>query len=325
MGKIISAYSGFTAIQIKERASIPAQDDMTIDGDNIDCINISISGIHNAIQSSQYALSSLNTSPRVNKWSCFGPTEFYADAGVCLNRAKTPYTMGCWAGYNHNAVAPYLTGGYSTSFTFNFDDTEKLYTFPDIWTGEMDVRNSPIGANQVLFLVKTISGTIVGSTTATLYGYLIGPGVNINVSGLTETTILHTEFKYSKDGGAEICNVPNVSGWNITAELEVTPYINITNTSTTGTITQILVNDVETIGLSYEHGSQRYTTLIGTYTIKVVILDLGNGGNIRVTDSASTATCKNYAGGDISNTSFLSCVVNGTTEIEVVVSDGNCA
>ena len=102
-------------------------------------------------------------------------------------------------------------------------------------------------------------------------------------------------------------------------------YINITNTSTSGTITQILVNSVETIGYNYEHGSQRYTTQIGTYTIKVVILDLGNGGKINLTDSASTADCENYAGGDYSDTYFYSCVVNATTAVEVVVSDGNCA
>lgn len=115
MGKIISAYGSFTAQNIKDRADIPAQADMTVSGSNVDCINIPLSLVHNTLQSSLLTVYGLCTTPRVNKWSNFSPKEWYVDANHYLqNRAKTPYYLGNFAGYNHGAVQARVLYDYST-------------------------------------------------------------------------------------------------------------------------------------------------------------------------------------------------------------------
>jgi len=116
MGKLISAYAGFTATDLKNRGSNTC--DMVVNGTNVDCTNLTDTRIKNVLGVGVTGVAQLCTSTAVNKWSCFSPTEWYVGTYPNLvNRVKTPYTMGSFAGYNHNAVEP-------TSFNSSFEYTK---------------------------------------------------------------------------------------------------------------------------------------------------------------------------------------------------------
>lgn len=115
MGKIINDYGGFTATAIAAKASNTCN--MTVLGTTVDCTNIQISKIKNVIGHYNADLGSLCNSSNVNKWSGFSPLEWYASASQVLSRVKTPYEMGSFAGYNHNAAPASL--GLNNSITLN--------------------------------------------------------------------------------------------------------------------------------------------------------------------------------------------------------------
>ena len=104
MNKVLNAYGGFTAQAIKDRAEIPIQPYMTVVGNTVECVTIPISVIKGILASSSTSVGGLCTSPNVNQWSGFGPREWYVSSGALLDRAKTPYSMGNFAGYNHDAM-----------------------------------------------------------------------------------------------------------------------------------------------------------------------------------------------------------------------------
>lgn len=108
MPKTISAYGGFTSADLKARAEIPAQTDMTISGSNVDCVNIKDSDIKNVLGESVTGVGALCISPLVNKWSGFGPWEYYNVSGVLTTRIVPPYSLGIFAGYHHGAIVPYM-------------------------------------------------------------------------------------------------------------------------------------------------------------------------------------------------------------------------
>ena len=108
MPKTLQAYGGFSSADIKNRADIPAQADMTISGSNVDCVNIKDSDIKNVLGESVTSVGALCTSPLVNKWSGFGPTTFNTTGNIVTPVVNAPYTMGCFAGYNKEAISPYF-------------------------------------------------------------------------------------------------------------------------------------------------------------------------------------------------------------------------
>lgn len=103
---IISVYRGYTAAAIKARADIPAQDDMTITLDDIDCKNISVSMVRNILNSPSSGVKGVANDSNVNVWSGFGPTVRTAPAQVLVNSAPSAGSLGSFAGYNHYATAP---------------------------------------------------------------------------------------------------------------------------------------------------------------------------------------------------------------------------
>jgi hypothetical protein len=52
MAKIITKYRGYTAAQLKSRASVPNAVDMTVVGNTVECVNINTTKIRNAIGAS---------------------------------------------------------------------------------------------------------------------------------------------------------------------------------------------------------------------------------------------------------------------------------
>ena len=117
MSKVLYIYGGFSAAQLKSRASIPSQADITVGSNYIDCSSVDIpSEIRDIIGEGSNDLGTIYCSAKVNKWSGFGPREWYVSAGVLLDRPRSnPYDMANFCGYNHNAITPYITNAASLS------------------------------------------------------------------------------------------------------------------------------------------------------------------------------------------------------------------
>ncbi|MCX7103601.1 MAG: hypothetical protein NTX38_19470 [Methylobacter sp.] len=111
MGKILYIYGGFSTAQLKSRASIPSQTDITVGANYIECSSVDIpSEIRDAIGEGSNDLGTIYLSAKVNRWSFFSPREWYLSGGVLYDRAKSnPYDMANFCGYNHAAVAPYIS------------------------------------------------------------------------------------------------------------------------------------------------------------------------------------------------------------------------
>ena len=110
MSKRLYAYGGFTSQQLKDRSSIPSQGDITVGDGYIDCASVDIpSEIRDVIGEGSNDLGTIYCSAKVNKWSGFGPWEWYVDGTELKSRLRSnPYDMSNFCGYNHNAPAPRL-------------------------------------------------------------------------------------------------------------------------------------------------------------------------------------------------------------------------
>lgn len=91
MAKILNAYGSHTAAMIKERAEIPLQADMVINGTTVECYNIDSDQVAYVLGETDSSLAGLCTSPKVNKGANFRPL------------GTPPYSLDDFAGYNHNA------------------------------------------------------------------------------------------------------------------------------------------------------------------------------------------------------------------------------
>jgi len=116
MAKVISRYLAipseyFTATNIKDRSSDVG--DETVNGNNLDVTNITITNIKDALSESHFRLFDLWHSSNVNKYSKFG---VYTRLVISQElQFITPIStssalMGSFAGYNHDAIKPECDG-----------------------------------------------------------------------------------------------------------------------------------------------------------------------------------------------------------------------
>jgi len=240
MSKVISAYESFTATAIKTKATIPDQSDMTVNGTNVECSNISIAKVHNGIQSSCLHLYGLCTSPRVNKYSGFGPRYWYVSGGNLVSGIKTPYQLGDFAGYNHNAPAtgwmnkPATTMWSSPTmdviFTADINVSEIKYSditnchgvALTIWNAAgtsllkfqiLDVDSGSFGGNCSLECTFT-AGTITTETTYTGKIYLTDNTTN-----------------FLENLGNALCKIPNIDDFTTTVKVYVSTTLNTSGTA----------------------------------------------------------------------------------------------
>lgn len=104
MAKILNEYENNSAASIKARASIPIQPYMTVVGNTVECVTIPTSVIKGVLNVSDTSVGSLCMSENVNKFSHFSPVDLYRSSdGLVYRQVKTPFSMGNFAGYNHNA------------------------------------------------------------------------------------------------------------------------------------------------------------------------------------------------------------------------------
>ena len=102
--KVLSAYGGFTSADIKNRADIPLQANMTVSGSNVNCTNINVTQVKNVLGESVTGVGALCQSANVNKWSNYSSREWLISWPTITNSVKFPYQLGSFAGYDKEAV-----------------------------------------------------------------------------------------------------------------------------------------------------------------------------------------------------------------------------
>ena len=230
MPKIIHTYGGKTIAQIKSIADCPAQADMIIVGSTVECSNLNTTQIKNALGSSSTAVAVLCKSANVNKWSFYGPYVMSRDMnGEAINTLKTPYSLGCFAGYNHEALPPVyflpfltnLNGKKNVSYDINFGFTlNPGDRYPDD-------DNSHVYYTRV----KAVITDITNFRTITGYSNIIAaPQVGITHPTLTVNDDTNVGISGNAKITAEYCSIDGlviygqVEGKHPDITVNITPY-----------------------------------------------------------------------------------------------------
>jgi hypothetical protein len=129
----------YNASIVKSDADIPAQADMTVTANYVDCSNIKLSEVKTLLGVAAFNLSDCCTSAAIKKWAAFRPGSFEGPAGggsdwVPTDITDTPiyvqtwpggtiadaYKLGEFAGYNHDEVNPptYYDSGPTTPLSY---------------------------------------------------------------------------------------------------------------------------------------------------------------------------------------------------------------
>jgi|SRR5665647_140306 len=220
MGKILYTYGGFTAAQLKSRASIPSQSDIIVGANYIDCSSIDIpSEIRDAIGEGSNDLGTIYTSAKVNQWSEFSPRQWSISAGQLQNGIKTlPYDMSNFCGYNHNAVAPSLGLKTTSSTVYAFPTSFAVSVF--VYSGEI---NWQLVSNQITRLSLTVYNG--GSPLATgsipintlMDGYQHQILINVPYAFDHDMT-LTAKLYFAKETDELVAWFPVTNTWNITVK-----------------------------------------------------------------------------------------------------------
>ena len=108
MGKVLYTYGEYTDAQLKARASIPSQSDISLGGNCIVCYSVDIpTEIRDIIGEGSNDLGTIYSSAKVNKWSHFGVWLHSWIGDTIIHTLKSnPFDMSNFCGYNHNAKPP---------------------------------------------------------------------------------------------------------------------------------------------------------------------------------------------------------------------------
>lgn len=109
MSFTLTKYRGYTATDLKNRATIPDQSDMSVSGNDVIYNHITMTKIRDGIGEAVLKQILLSTSESVNPWSGFGPTRRREVNGVLVNDVVEPHGKCEFAGYNHDALTPCFT------------------------------------------------------------------------------------------------------------------------------------------------------------------------------------------------------------------------
>lgn len=162
MAKVIIKYRGYTAAQLKSRATIPNQADMIIVGNTVECVNITTAKIRNAIGVASNAIGNLSSHANVNVWSGFGPTVRSVATQVLINNVGTsPHAMGEFAGYNHGARIPgWITNAPSGDIWINAN-SDAIFTV-DVYVGEVQYQLISPAIVGITLAIYNSAGNLVG-------------------------------------------------------------------------------------------------------------------------------------------------------------------
>jgi hypothetical protein len=247
MGKIINAYRGYTATDVKNKATSGVSGTMTVAGSTVDCTNITVTGIKTAIAESVNSVGSLCSSNKVNRWSGYSPilrsTSGSGYNTVLVNSAPSSnFQMGSFAGYNHSAPTP----GWATNGQANatadvwINSGTKATLISDLVIGELLYEN----AGGVLLVAYNDSQVPVAYGEEPLSG--LKETANLSAESIDNISVQQTwtlrNFIKNNNiisgindiSGAIMYRVPNVSDVSVTIKIKTlsTWYYGATGTQT---------------------------------------------------------------------------------------------
>ena len=214
MGKILYTYAGFTAQDLKNRASIPSQADITVGSNYIDCSSVDIpSEIRDIIGEGSNDLGTIYCSAKVNKWSGFGPREWYVSGGVLLDRPRSnPYDMANFCGYNHNAIPPIASpAAWNVSQTVGAN----LNLTPELHLREIDWQIISL-TDITGVLCEVYNGTtLMASQAASFSNALVfnGSSAYFDLAFANTSTTLTIKYQFvrmTENGYAKTFLIPNI-------------------------------------------------------------------------------------------------------------------
>ena len=223
MSKNRAIYKGYTAMELKTRSNIPAAADITVNASDIDCDNIATYDVRSVLGETTYDLEELCISVLTNMYSQFRNGWWILETGILV--AKFPiqnFELDEWAGYNHSAPAP-SKNNYNTGVSYPSGGSPTIYVTMEV--GEIDWTDALIaGINGAEFEVKqgaAIKGTHLLSYTDSRHQNGFNFTTTFSTSIFTNFTV---RFYFTKDG-VEVCPVPNLSSYTVTATELIPTYI----------------------------------------------------------------------------------------------------
>lgn len=234
MPKTISAYRGYTSTAIYNRADIPDAADMSISGSNVNCNNIAtLEDVASVLGTSVKTVGGLCTNANVNPWSGFGPTTRSVSNRTLYNSTPSSnYSLGSFAGYNHQAVAPgWIGSAPSGDIWINAGGNADFVV--DVNVGEVkwhEVANGIAGVTLAIYYAsdsglagwgsRNFNASSVQNDVTSLTATLSGIGVERTYYGSVWLVDNTAEF----DDTQIVCRVPNTSVFTKTVKIKPASY-----------------------------------------------------------------------------------------------------
>ena len=227
--KSLSIYRGYTAQQLKDRASIPLAANITVYASYIDCLYIDLVRIRNILGASQWDIIALYQHANVNPWSNFGPILRYVIAETITFIYKNTPNYGDFSGYNHSAVTPGWIDKASTETTLYVNESGTTQVFFNITLGEVDYY-AELGVLGICFALYESSTlrmyTIIAIASTTDIVDEIGvttPTITNNIIFTGKVFFINNTSSFT--GSEKIANIPNVDNANIPINVKLPNYI----------------------------------------------------------------------------------------------------
>lgn len=297
MGKILAPYAGFTAAQIIAKSSNTS--DMVVSGTNVDCSNITVTKVKNVLGDGATSIGGLSTTSRVNKWSGFGPVTYNTSDNIVTPLFKTPYSLGNFAGYNHNAIVPYLYFPYPTNIRSSGEANKYQNIGCFINLGDVDWQTIwPNGtwfvtlSNDTTKVASFTTASVVGNTEMNIVLSLLAPAVGFTNSYTINTWIGNTS------GGALNGKLTQCSNKTVTIQIVMSPVfasitaVNSQNNRDVAAL-KLSLDGSETVGQIWANGTglsiSALTNVVGTFNVYADITNASTGAFKRSVALCSTA------------------------------------
>jgi len=227
---ILNAYRGFTATAIKNRATVPDAADMTVVGTTVECADIDIEKIRDALGITSLDFNAQANDAVVNPWSGFGPAERSVSGQEIVNFVADPDGLFEWAGYNHTAITPgWQTGGLAAATADLWVDSGGDAVFSvNVNVGEVQYQNISPAIVGICLAIYNDTGNLVAWGVRNFDGASVQNDVTNLQATLSGVTLEHTytgriwlvDDTSDFDDTQQVCYLPNTAAFAKTVKIK---------------------------------------------------------------------------------------------------------
>jgi len=214
MGKLIAAYAGFSATDIKNRAS--ATSDMVVSGTNVDCTNITVTRVKNVLGSGSTAVGGLCTSGNVNVWSWCSPRHWYYTGSAFAHTVSAPYSLGSFACYNHAATPPFWS--YKPLNIVHYEGNNFVQIASYFYLGEIDYKGI-LGSIVKIKCDIMDSGSVLASNSVAVGSDYLHVQQNlyadINTTSYNYDKTLTVKLYFADNTDSQLAPIPALADYNV--------------------------------------------------------------------------------------------------------------